>query len=300
MVKILLWLKAARAPFFTASIIPVLTGAALSYHQGYFCLSRLLIALIVVLLFHAGSNLLNDYYDAIGSDAINQTPTPFSGGSHLIQQGILTRNAYLKAAWLTFGVGIIIVIFMAFSYHNWLIFGLGLTGVILGVSYSATHTYGMGRGWGELAIGAAFGPFSVLGVFLLQTNYLSWIPFWAGVPIGFLTMGILILNEFPDYQADQTVGKRNWIVRAGGGRLAVWVYLIVISLAYLTVLAGVFKGIFPVNTLYSYFTIPLAIWIGLKIWFYHQETPKIIPVLAGNIGLQFITGLIITLGFWLN
>ena len=45
---------------------------------------------------------------------------------------------------------------------------------MLGVAYSASWTYGMGRGWGELVVGVAFGPLAVLGSYLLQTGFLTW------------------------------------------------------------------------------------------------------------------------------
>jgi 1,4-dihydroxy-2-naphthoate octaprenyltransferase len=111
-------------------------------------------------------------------------------------------------------------------------------------------------------------------------------------------MGILILNEFPDLEPDRAVGKRNWIVKAGGGYKAVWIYLTVISLAYFTLIAGVFMRIFPSRILVSWFTIPLAVWILLKIKQHHSNNPEIIPALAGNIGLHFITGILITIGLW--
>jgi 1,4-dihydroxy-2-naphthoate polyprenyltransferase len=298
MEKFLLWLKAVRAPFFIASLIPVLVGAALGSRMGYFKLLALFFALVIVVLNHAGSNLINDYFDSEGSDPINRSVTPFSGGSRLIQQNLLPKKSFLKAALVFFGLSLALAGILTVFNHNLLILGLQIGGIILGISYSATHTFGMGRGWGEIAIGVAFGPLSVLGSFLLQTNFFTWEALLAGVPVGFLIMGVVILNEFPDFDADRDAGKRNWIVRAGRGVKGVWIYLTIISLAYLTVLAGVFFKFFPIGVLFSYTTIPLAVWISLKTWKYKEKVPEIIPALAGNIGLHFLTGLLICLGIW--
>jgi 1,4-dihydroxy-2-naphthoate octaprenyltransferase len=296
--KILLWLKAVRAPFFTASIIPVLVGVALSHREGMFQWPGLVFALLIVIANHAGANLLNDYFDALGSDKINQSITPFSGGSRLIQDGLVSRYSYLKAAIAVYAAGLLLSMILAIGYYNLYILIFGFLGLILGVVYSATYPFGMGRGWGELAVGLAFGPCSVLGSYLLQTNQLSWSAFLAGIPVGLLVMGILILNEFPDLEADRTVGKRNWIVRAGDVKRGVWVYLSIISLAYLTVLAGVFAGAFPVKILFAYSTLPLAIWVFLKACWYQGKVAELIPAMAGNIGLHFLTGLLICLGVW--
>ncbi|HBF39524.1 MAG TPA: hypothetical protein DDW50_19670 [Firmicutes bacterium] len=298
MKKIKLWLTAIRVPFFSAAIIPVLVGTALSSRLGNFHLIKLFLALLIVISCNAGANLINDYFDALGSDLINQAPTPFSGGSRLIQQGLLSRKAFYKGAKVTYGIAFLTVFILTCVCQNLSILFLGIAGIIIGITYSASKTYGMGRGWGELAVGMGFGPLATAGSFLLQTNFLVPEAFLAGIPVGFLVMGILILNEFPDLEADRTVGKRNWIVRAGGGVRGLWIYLTVISLAYFTLAAGVFWGVFPAKILVSCFTIPLAVWVLLKTNQYHGKNPEIIPALAGNVGLHFITGLLISVGLW--
>ena len=248
--KIKFWIKATRAPFFTASIIPVLVGTALAKHQGFFSLDDFIYALIIVVGEHAGANLLNDYCDAEGSDLINQNYSPFNGGSRCIQEGLLRKEVCLKASVCCYVMSVIPALALSLIRSQPAILILSLFGLMLGVAYSASWTYGMGRGWGELAVGIAFGPLAVLGSYLLQTGFLSWKGFWAGVPVGFLIMGVLVLNQIPDYQADRDSGKRNWTVKAGDERLAVWIYLAIITAAYTTVLTGVLGGFFR-NGFYS-------------------------------------------------
>lgn len=296
--KIKYWLVASRAPFFTASIIPALVGAALAEREGVFNKWSLLFALGIVIFEHAGANLLNDYFDAEGSDLINQTPTPFSGGSRCIQKGILAKENCLKGSFICYGISLISAAALSIWFQQPLILVLTIIGGALGVCYSLSWTYGMGRGWGELAVGLAFGPLAVLGSYLLQTNVLAWKGFLAGLPVGFLIMGVLVLNQIPDYQADRDAGKRNWTVRAGGEHRVVWIYLAIIAAAYLFVLIGILSGVFPEQVLFSYCTLPLAVWIALKSWRYRGPVAELVPVLAGNIGLHGLTGLLIGLGLW--
>lgn len=296
--KIKYWLKATRAPFFTASIIPTLVGAALAEQEGFFKMRFLLSAVAIVLFEHAGANLLNDYFDADGSDMLNQTPTPFSGGSRCIQKGTLSKQKCLKGSVFCYTISTLLALLISIWRNQPLILPLSLAGAALGVTYSLSWTNGMGRGWGELAVGLAFGPLATLGSYLLQTNSISWRGFLAGAPVGFLIMGVLVLNQIPDYQADRDSGKRNWTVRAGGERRVVWIYLAVIAAAYMTILTGIFSGVFPVRVLFAYGTIPLAIWIGIKSWRYKGQVAELVPVLAGNIGLHWLTGLLIGLGIW--
>jgi 1,4-dihydroxy-2-naphthoate octaprenyltransferase len=289
--RVLLWIKAMRASFFSASLIPVLVGAALASRVTKLQWGTMALALLVVLGNHAGANLINDYCDALGSDPINQKITPFSGGSRVIQQGLLPRSAFLHGAVIAYAIGLGIALGLTCYHGNWLIFVIALAGALLGLAYSISYCNGMSRGWGELAVGVGFGPMAVLGSFLVREA------FWAGVPVGFLIIGVLVLNQFPDREADHQVGKRGWIVRSGTC-LGVWVYLTVISLAYLSVFVGVIAKIFPVKILFSYTTLPLAVWIILELRRYYDRVPELIPVLAGNIGLHLLTGLLIVAGLW--
>jgi 1,4-dihydroxy-2-naphthoate octaprenyltransferase len=297
MPRIVIWIKAMRASFFSASLIPVMVGAALASQMARLRVTPLLLSLLVVLGNHAGANLINDYYDAVGSDAINQNITPFSGGSRLIQLGLLSRAAFLRGALVAYGIGLGTGLGLAWYCRNILIFGIALAGTLLGLAYSVSFCNGMSRGWGELAVGVAFGPLAVIGSFLAQTGYLRTEAWWAGIPVGLLIMGVLILNQYPDREADAQVGKRGWIVRAGPRR-GLWVYLIIISLAYFTIFIGVISRAFPVKILFSYVTIPLAVWIFLKTRSYYEQIPELTPALAGNIVLHLLTGILLSLGLW--
>lgn len=295
MEKIKLWLRAVRAPFLLAAVVPVLVGTSLAVREGFFSLTGMGCALLIILSSHAGSNMLNDYCDAKRSDAVNLNNTPFSGGSRLIQLGFLTRASYLRASLIAFGIALSTAVIASLIYGNGIILGLTVLGIFIGVGYSGVYICGMNRGWGELMVGTDFGPVSVMGSYLLQTNYISMQSLLAGIPVAFFIMGVLILNEFPDYKADLSVGKKNWIVSMGIQK-GVWIYLATIFMAYATITMSVILKIFPVQILYSYLTIPLAVWISLKLWRNREHTSQMIPVMAGNIGLHILAGLLFSIG----
>ena len=77
-----IYLKALRLPFLTGSLLPVTAATALVYwlHQtfslGFFCLTLLGVAAL-----HLGANLINDYYDAFGSDPLNRQRSPPSAAA---------------------------------------------------------------------------------------------------------------------------------------------------------------------------------------------------------------------------
>ena len=93
-----IWSKALRAPFFTATIIPVALGSVVAWHDtDIFMWVRFIITMLGALLIHAGTNLANDYFDHLsGCDEANSTPTPFSGGSRVIQDGLIAPKKIIK------------------------------------------------------------------------------------------------------------------------------------------------------------------------------------------------------------
>src|SRR3989338_847528 len=110
MPRLKVWLKALRAPFFTATIVPVLLGAIIAwYDTGSFIWVKFWLTFAGALFMHAGTNLANDYFDhQSGCDEINATPTPFSGGSRVIQQGLIKAKNILFAALAFFIFGSLI------------------------------------------------------------------------------------------------------------------------------------------------------------------------------------------------
>jgi len=75
-------LLASRPQYLGASAAPVLVGSALGYAMtGSFSVGLFLLATISIIALHAGSNVVNDYFDHLSrNDWVNDNPTPFSGG----------------------------------------------------------------------------------------------------------------------------------------------------------------------------------------------------------------------------
>ena len=87
------------------------------------------------------------------------------------------------------------------------------------------------EGWGELAVAIAFGPIMLLGVYYVQTQAINKDILLIGLMMGLLAMSVLWINEIPDYEADKTTGKNNWVVRLGK-KVSSRVYVFWLSLTY--------------------------------------------------------------------
>ena len=293
-----LWVVKLRAPFFTADLAPVLLGTALAWARaGAFNFWYFLLTLIGAVCLNAGTNMTNDYFDHVwGSDEVNtEFANPFTGGSRLIQMGLVKPKEMLWQGVGFFVVGGLIGLFLAFT-RSWAVLWLGIIGVFCGYFYTAPPFRLARTGLGELAVGACFGPLMVLGAYVVQTQALDWEPVIASLPVGLLIALVLWINEFQDMPADAAVGKNHLVVRLGRKR-ATTLYGALLALVYLSLVAGVlFAGVTPFALL-GLLTAPLA-WKAYSVARVHYDHPQeLVPANALTIRTHLLTGLLLALGY---
>lgn len=299
--NIIFWLKASRAQFFTASIVPVLLGASIAWQNtGIFFWPYFFLTLIGAVLIHAGVDLSNDYYDhKTGNDEANFSPTPFSGGSRFIQNKLLTAGQVLTAALLCFVLGCLIGLYLNFKIGGNIILIIGLIGVFLGFFYTAAPIKIGYTGLGELAVGIGFGPVIVLGAYYVQTKSLNWNVFLASIPVAILIALVLYINEFPDYEADKKVNK-NHLVAQLGRRKAVKYYQLYLGLIYLFVIGAIFSKVFSLWAALVFFTLPLAFKTMRLSRENYDNIKGLLPANAATIALHSLVGLLLTISFILD
>ncbi|MDI6733768.1 MAG: 1,4-dihydroxy-2-naphthoate octaprenyltransferase [Planctomycetota bacterium] len=298
--KIKIWVKAARLPFLTATVIPITLGAVVAYdagqgfHWGYF-----LLAMLGGILIHLGVNLSNDYFDHLsGNDWNNKTPTPFAGGSRAIQNGELKPSQILIAALSCFAFGSGIGLYLNHILAGNIILYLGLIGVFLGFFYTGIPIkigY-RGLGLGELSVGLGFGPIMVLGSYYVQTEQLSISPLLASVPVLILIALVLYINEFPDYEADRSVNKKT-IPVVLGLKKAAYIFYLLLTGVYLYTLILVILGIFPLLSLITLLTLPLALKAIRVTRMYKDKPYQLIPANASVIMLHLSFGVCLILSY---
>jgi 1,4-dihydroxy-2-naphthoate octaprenyltransferase len=293
-----LWIVKLRAPFFTAAIVPVFLGAAVAWARtGTFNVWYFLLTLIGGVCLHAGTNMTNDYFDHTwGSDEINtEFANPFTGGSRLIQMGIVRPKIFLWQGIGFFVIGSLIGLVLTFTRGLWVLW-LGIIGVFCGYFYTAPPFRLAGTGLGELLIGLNFGPLMVLGSYYTQTQTTSWEPVVASLPVALLIALVVWINQFQDMRADAAVGKNHWVVRLGRRRSAT-VYGLSLAAVYLSLLVGaLFGGVTPFALL-GLLTLPLAV-KAYGVARVHYDHPKeLVPANAATIQIHLLTGVLTTLGY---
>ncbi len=295
------WIKAIRIPFFTATIIPVLFGYLLSWHDtSLFIWQRFLLTLFGAIFIHAGTNLANDYFDYVaGCDEANPTPTPFSGGSRVIQDGLIQPKKILYASLAFFIFGSAIGLYLNYVCGRNAILILGVIGVFLGFFYSA-RPFKIGyESFGELATGIGFGPLMVMGAYYVGAQHLSFKIFLVSIPIGLLIALVVFINEFPDYLGDKSVGKRTLVVVLGK-KNAVILYHALLVLIYITIIGLVLAGLLPYLCLIALFSLPIAFRAFMVSRDNYEKIYELLPVNAATIGLHSAIGALLCAGIILD
>jgi 1,4-dihydroxy-2-naphthoate octaprenyltransferase len=298
--KAKIWFLELRAPFFTAAILPVLIGAAFVFwEKEAFNLALVLITLAGTVSLHAGTNMINDYFDyKSGDDARNQARTPFNGGSPFLIEGVLKPKSVLAAALAAFGVGGLIGLYLAWTI-TWWILPLGVIGGLLGLLYVAPKVNLAGRGVGEIAVGLGFGPLMTMGTYLVLTGDISWISFLIGLPIGFLILLVLYINQFPDMEADASVGKDHWVVRLGRKKARMG-YPLILAITYAFAVMLISFGVMPILSLIVLLTIPLAYKASKIVLANPDNVRALIPAQALTVQIHMIGGLLLAGGIALS
>jgi len=297
--KIIIWLKELRAPFFTASTVPVLVGTAVAYATaGIFQPLLFILALLAIVSLHAGANMANDYFDHLSrNDWINRNLTPFSGGSQLIQQDLLSPKAVLTAAWIALTIGAITGLVIVLLTKSVFLLALGLTGLLGGYFYTADPIRLGYRAAGELVIALLFGLLPVYGSYYLQTASFDLAPLFPGTLIAILIFLVILINEFPDVQADHEVNKKTLVVLFGD-RIAARIYKTALLTGYvIAALAIAFLPDMTLPALFYLLTLPIAV---IAIKFLNRD---ILDKSGGysvnqlTILLHLIAGLLLSMGF---
>lgn len=292
------YLKALRAPFLLGSLIPVIIGSALAFSEKFFSISFFLITALGVAALHLGANLLNDYCDARGSDSINVRLTPFSGGSRVIQNREIAPWTILLMSSFFFAFGLAVGIWLVYLGRPFVI-AIGLFGFVAGWAYSAPPLQLMSRGWGEVLIFFAFGPFITLGTYYVMSGSLSWQAFALGFPQGFFIVGVIWINQFPDYQADREAGKKNLVVRWGPD-ICRYLYCVIMLLAFVVVILLISIVGFSYLIMLSFVALPLAAKAMKILWKEYLSHKEVIPAQALTIQTLIVHGMFLSIGIFLS
>ena len=285
-----------RLPFLTATIVPVALGGVVAARDNEFAWGWFLLALLGGVLIHLGLNMANDLFDdASGADAANVTPTPFSGGSRVLQYGLVSRRAVVTAVVACYGAGIAIGLFLA-AARGWGLLAIGAVGVAISLAYSAPPLRLVHRGVGELVTALGFGPVTTVGTYYVLARDWSAEALYVSLPVAVFIALVLYVNEIPDRAGDAAVGKRTLPVRWSRATVIAG-YDIAAVAAYVLIVAGVVFGITPEWTLLALLSAPMALSVHRGLVAHYDRPYELMPSMQTNIALHLVAGVLLVVGY---
>ncbi len=246
------WIKTARPFSLTATVSPVLVGTAVAAYEGTFHLVAFLVTLLSCLFLQIAANYFNEYFDyRYGLDHSESL-----GSSTVIFRHEMTATQVLAGGIGSFFFAAIFGLVLIYLVGPVIIL-FGLAGMAIAYFYSAKPFQFSIRGLGDILVYIAMGFLMTWGAYYVQIPRWSWLAFAASVPVGFLVVAILNMNNTRDLQDDMAVHKLTLPVRFGqlfGQRFHA--FLLIGS--YIAVTLFVLLKILPLFSLVVWITFPLA------------------------------------------
>ena len=250
------WLALSRLPFHSVGVLPFILGGILAWRQaGTFHWDIQIWGTVGVVFVMLATYYAGEYWDHV-EDALSAElgPSRFAGGSGVVHRGLLPRRAPLVASIVSVVVALGIALVLQFGYRTgpWTV-PFCIIGLLGGFFYSARPVRWVSTGMGELWIAFCYGWLPVAVGYYLQTGQLAALVHWLSLPIGLSIFNVILLNEFPDYQADLSADKHNLTVRLGREN-ASKIYGLVSLASWIATLLALFGGV-PAWTLWAYLPV---------------------------------------------
>jgi 1,4-dihydroxy-2-naphthoate octaprenyltransferase len=279
----------ARVPFLLLPVTLVASGAAAAAYDGHFSWLHTVLALIGLVSLHVAVNVLNEWSDMRTGIDLKTERTPFSGGSGTLPAGAITSRATLVFGLAAASVGLGIGVW----FLGWI--GRPLIPImVLGAICVLGYTDLLARlGLGEVAAGLGLGGLPVIGTALVQAGVFSQAAIAAGIPATLMTLNLLLLNEFPDEQADRAGGRRN-LVTLLGRRPAAFVYAAAALCTPVSIVVAAVIGMLPLVSLAA--VLPSLLLAQPLRWALgNTSRPVPIPALGANVTWNLATNTVLAL-----
>jgi len=290
-VKLKTWFLETRPQFLLLSLVLAFLGTSIAWYDGYFHLGYALLAFVGLLLCHISVNVLNDYFDYRSGIDLEVKRTPFSGGSGILPAALLKPRHVFWFGSVSFLLAIPIGVYFVFT-RGWLLLPLLIIAAVCILLYTPVI---LKLRWPEWAPGVGMGTLPVLGMYFVQTAAYTLPAVVASIPSGILVHNLLLLNEFPDTEADEKAGRKTLPITMGKARASL-VYSILTLVVYLWIIGGVVAGQMPAFSLLALLTFPLAI-KAIRGALKHQEISRLVPAMANNVLVVLLTQLLLGIGY---
>lgn len=286
------WVMATRPKTLPAAVIPVMVGTAVAFAQERHAWIAAAAALLGAMLIQIGTNLANDYFDfKKGADTEDRL-----GPTRVTQAGLIDENAVRNAMVLTFALSAVVGGYLIWV-GGWPIAVIGVLSILSGVAYTG-GPFPLGyHGLGDVFVFVFFGLIAVTATHFVQAGEWSFVALMASIPIGCLSVAILIVNNYRDMETDVHVGKRTLAVRFGRRATQVQ-YAAMLAIAYAVPVAQYWMDQANEWIFLPLLSVPLAMMLMRQ--FLTLRGRELNPVLEKTAKLLVLFGILYTIGIVLG
>ncbi|MFQ3248736.1 MAG: 1,4-dihydroxy-2-naphthoate octaprenyltransferase [Glaciecola sp.] len=287
-----------RLPFLVLTPACLLLSFALVYQKTGF-LQWSLVSMITVgaICAHIAVNMLNEYSDFHSGLDFKTKKTPFSGGSGALVVHPHTDKMVLFVALFNLFICCALGLSMAHMVGKELLI-IGLIGVLIIITYTK---------WINrlpflclFSPGLAFGVLLVNGSYFVLTQSFEFDIFLVSLLPFFLVNNLLLLNQFPDVEADSAHGRKHLLIKYGF-KFAAQVYFAFAILSLVTLIWLVAIGILPLVSTIGLLPILAAIAVGIKLIKSTTnssiliDSAELLSLMGKNVAISIFTPVLIAL-----
>lgn len=275
------WIAAFRLKTLPLALSNTIMGSALAAGEDKFRWSILSLAALTTILLQIMSNMANDYGDFVnGKDTAERI-----GPKRMVQSGEITPKTMLQGIIIIgiftaiSGLALILVGTAGIDITNILIFGvLGIAAIVAAIKYTVgKNPYGY-RGLGDIFVFIFFGLVGVIGTYFLHTQSFSWDLLLPASAMGFLSTGVLNMNNLRDYEADKNANKKTIVVAMGPQKAKLYHLFLVGGAISLAVIYTVINYKSPWQWLFL-LSFPM-LFLNLKTVFTYKNSIELYPELG--------------------
>lgn len=280
------FLRVARPPTLTATVVPLLSGGAIAWITGHWVWWCWLDILLIAFIMQIGANMLNEYFDwRRGEDNVESL-----GIGGIIVSGEVKPESVLRAAIAGYLLALILGLILV-AYRGELLLVMGLLAILGGFLYTSGPHPVSSTPFGEIMVMVIMGPLEVLATTLASSGTMPLAAWIISLPVGLSVATILLANNLRDHVKDARHGRRTIpIVLGVTGGFRVLVAMLLVILLWTT--GAALSGQLPFAVLLIWLALPIGINTVQKL----QKPgflPRAVPIM-GRLHLAF--GFLLTVG----
>ena len=286
-----------RLPFVILTPACVMLGVSTAYAQTQnLDLLHVVITLVGALAAHISVNAINEYFDFKSGLDFKTKRTPFSGGSGALPAGQGSAATALATSVISLVITAAAGIYFLYV-RGWMLLPLGVAGLVVIVAYTVLFT--RNPFLSLISPGLGFGTLMVMGTHFALTGTYTLPAFSASLVPFFLVNDLLLLNQFPDIEADRSIGRKHFPLLIGPKKSSI-IYAAFLGLAYVSIVIAVVLGYFPLFSLLGLLTLALAVPAVRGAVQHGDNIEKLMPSLGQNVMINIATPVLVAIGLFIG